>query len=203
MQPNLIRPTPEPWPPMIAPISLSTSGVVSLGERYFSITFLMLRRRHRLLLRMGMIQCAVSPRGRACPRIFRCSKCHAIVTIILSNDNHSAPQLQCITPCNVWHVNTQNIPIIYGCTLYIAVPYLLPPCWSILLGRIYAFHILLFITSVDELPNIYDAHKVYHSICSKVGFLWSCSFSPSTLARLPWSTKEGINPQPYEIFCLI
>ena len=85
--------------------------------------------------------------------------------------------------------NSLNIPIIYGCTLYITRPYLLPPCWSILLGRIYAFHILWFITPVDELPTIYDAHKVYNSICSKVGFLWSCSFSPSTLTSPP-------TPQP-------
>lgn len=74
-----------------------------------------------------------------------------------------------------------NILIIYRCTLYITLPYLLPPCWSILLGTIYVFHILWFITSVYELPTIYDAHKVYNSICSKVGFLWSYSFSTSTL----------------------
>lgn len=31
-------------------------------------------------------------------------------------------------------------------------------------------HILCFITPIDELLSLYDAHKVYNSICSKVGF---------------------------------
>lgn len=37
--------------------------------------------------------------------------------------------------------------------------------------RIYAIYFPWFITSMDELPSIYDAHKVYNSICSKVRLL--------------------------------
>lgn len=62
---------------------------------------------------------------------------------------------------------------------------------------------------MDELPTIYDAHKVYNSICSKVGFLWSCSFLPSTLGpqrnKLIYSYSISklllLLPVDYLMFC--